>query len=125
MRGSESKAFFPMDDGHNASYAEKRSYSTIGPLTVLSCQNVSYGIQNRQLLENVTFQLAKGEHVGLVGRNGSGKSTLFNLILQNLAPDQAKIECSKGLKLLSVKQEMPEVDLTPLAYLLAQDEESD
>ncbi|MGL4372112.1 MAG: ATP-binding cassette domain-containing protein, partial [Alphaproteobacteria bacterium] len=85
---------------------------------MLSLQQVSYAIPQRQLLENVNFQLSDGQHLGLVGRNGSGKSTLFKLIQEQLAPDQGRIELAKHWKILAVKQEMPDGELSPLAYLL-------
>lgn len=35
---------------------------------------------NRPILDNVSFEIHKGDHVGLVGHTGSGKSTVANLI---------------------------------------------
>ena len=35
---------------------------------------------NRPILNNVSFEIHKGDHVGLVGHTGSGKSTVANLI---------------------------------------------
>lgn len=49
----------------------------------------SYG--ERVLLDNVSFNLRKGERLGLVGRNGCGKSTLFRMILGEEHPDTGSI----------------------------------
>lgn len=47
----------------------------------------TYPGQELRALENVSFKLAAGEHVGLVGRVGSGKSTLVKLIQGLYEPD--------------------------------------
>lgn len=44
-----------------------------------------------QALKDVSFSIARGETVGIVGRNGSGKSTLLQLICGTLAPSQGEI----------------------------------
>ena len=90
---------------------------------MLSLNRINYFIGGRSLLENVSFQIAPNHRVGLVGRNGSGKSTLFNLIQGLVTADAGEIEVAKHYKVLSIKQEMPSGDLSPLAYLLEQDQE--
>ena len=43
-------------------------------------------------LENISFELRKGETLGIVGRNGSGKSTLLQIICGILVPTNGCIE---------------------------------
>ena len=40
---------------------------------------------------NVSFELQKGEILGIIGPNGAGKSTLFNLLSGALMPDKGKV----------------------------------
>lgn len=48
---------------------------------LLSFENVSFGYEAKHsILENVSFNIHKGEMISLVGRNGAGKSTLSKLI---------------------------------------------
>lgn len=65
-------------------------------MSILNVENISHGFGARKLLENATFRLLKGEHVGLVGANGEGKSTFLNIITGKLMPDEGKVEwCSR------------------------------
>ena len=56
-------------------------------------RNVSYQYQGSEMLalDGVTFDLAPGEAIGLVGTSGAGKSTLVDVILGLLKPTQGEI----------------------------------
>lgn len=43
-------------------------------------------------LKNVSFEIKKGETVGIIGRNGSGKSTLLQMICGTLNPTSGSIQ---------------------------------
>ena len=61
-------------------------------MSILTVENVSHGFGARTILENASFRLLKGEHIGLVGANGEGKSTFLNIITGKLPPDSGRIE---------------------------------
>jgi|HubBroStandDraft_4_1064222.scaffolds.fasta_scaffold13813_5 zinc/manganese transport system ATP-binding protein len=48
---------------------------------VLAVDGVSVRLGGRQILDEVTFAIAPGEFVGLIGSNGAGKTTLLRVIL--------------------------------------------
>jgi ABC-2 type transport system ATP-binding protein len=48
-------------------------------------------------LRNVSFNVPKGESVGIVGPNGCGKSTLLRLIAGVMLPDEGEIEVNGGV----------------------------
>ena len=45
-------------------------------------------------LKNVSFNVAKGEVVGIIGKNGAGKSTLLKIISGILKPTEVSVSCS-------------------------------
>jgi len=47
--------------------------------------------ENREVLKGVSFQVKKGEAIGLVGQNGCGKSTLLKLMSRIIYPDSGSI----------------------------------
>ncbi|WP_282145064.1 ABC-F family ATP-binding cassette domain-containing protein [Thomasclavelia cocleata] len=66
-------------------------------MSILNVENVSHDFGGRTILENASFRLLNGEHIGLVGANGEGKSTFLNIITGKLAPDSGKIEWCKRI----------------------------
>jgi ATP-binding cassette subfamily C protein len=48
------------------------------------------------VIKNVSFEIKKGEFIGIIGKSGSGKSTLINLILGLLAPKQGNIKINNS-----------------------------
>ncbi len=63
-------------------------------MSILTVESVSHGFGGRRILEDVSFRLLKGEHVGLVGANGEGKSTFLDIITGKLIPDKGDVEWS-------------------------------
>ncbi len=61
---------------------------------VLGLREKSDKLRDREFwaLDNVSFQLHRGQSLGLVGKNGSGKSTLLRIIAGLIKPDTGLVE---------------------------------
>ncbi len=68
-------------------------------MSILTVKNISHGFGDRAILEDVSFRLLKGEHVGLIGLNGEGKSTFMNIITGKLQPDEGSIEWANNIRI--------------------------
>ena len=68
---------------------EKKSQKADVPF--VSIKNVSFGCDDRLVLENLNFQVNTGEQVTLAGRTGAGKSTIFKLLLGVYRPSKGTV----------------------------------
>lgn len=59
---------------------------------ILSVRNIDKSFGGIRAVRGVSFDVHKGEILGLIGPNGSGKSTLFNCILGQLSPEAGQVE---------------------------------
>lgn len=58
----------------------------------ITLKNVHFGYKSYEpVLENINFEVKKGEMIGLVGSSGTGKSTLINLIMRLYDVNQGEI----------------------------------
>lgn len=73
-------------------------------IPMVSFDNVSKSYGARVLFENVTFNINKGERIGLVGRNGYGKTTLMRIITGEESADDGKVSIPKNYKIGFLKQ---------------------
>lgn len=96
------KAFMELPQGRSGGMesAERSSDAYI------EFQNVSFRYPGTQVpvLQNLSFQIARGEHVALVGENGAGKSTVIKLLCGLYEPDSGDIFI-EGVNIRQIPQE--------------------
>ena len=60
-------------------------------MPLLSFENISIGYDNHSIVENLTFNIEKGDYLTILGENGAGKSTLLKTMLGLIKPLSGKI----------------------------------
>ena len=66
---------------------------------VLQVRNVSKSFDGNKVLNNINFDLYKGERVGIIGKNGIGKSTLLKIIMEKISKDKGEIAIGSRVKI--------------------------
>ena len=60
-------------------------------MTLLKFSDVSLAFGAMPLLDKVSWQIARGERVCIIGRNGTGKSSMLRLVKGEQKPDDGEI----------------------------------
>ena len=76
-------------------------------MAMIGMRDVCWGFGGPPLLEKVTFQIAKGERVCLLGCNGVGKSTLLKLLAGEILPDSGDVWRQQGATVAVLEQDVP------------------
>ncbi len=63
----------------------------------LKCINLTLGYNSKIILENLNFEVTKGDYLCILGENGSGKTTLMKTLLHLLKPISGTIQTGEGL----------------------------
>ncbi len=61
------------------------------PRTVIETRGLTKRFQGLVSVNNVSFQIAEGETLGVIGPNGAGKTTLVNMISGTLTPSEGQV----------------------------------
>lgn len=77
---------------------------------VLSAKNLNKSFGDFKLLEDINFNVYRGEKVGLIGPNGIGKTTLFKMILGEIPYDDGEISVGHQVHTGYFDQEQSDLD---------------
>ena len=58
---------------------------------MLQVRNISKWFGDANVLNQISFNLNRGQRAGLVGPNGCGKSTLLKIIAGEMQPDRGRV----------------------------------
>lgn len=79
-------------------------------MTLLKFSDVSLAYGAMPLLDKVSWQIARGERVCVIGRNGTGKSSMLRLVKGEQHADDGEIWRAPALKIGELPQELPRAD---------------
>ncbi|MET0908235.1 MAG: ATP-binding cassette domain-containing protein, partial [Ilumatobacteraceae bacterium] len=60
--------------------------------TVVRVRNVTKSFGGIRAVDDVSFEVRRGEILGVIGPNGCGKTTLFNCVLGQYRPESGTVE---------------------------------
>jgi ATP-binding cassette, subfamily F, member 3 len=73
-------------------------------------QNLTFEFGARKIVEDATWHIQPGEHIGLIGYNGTGKSTLLKLLAGEYSPTAGTVECSRNISIGYLHQDLLSFD---------------
>ncbi|AKE52810.1 ATP-binding cassette ATPase Uup [Kangiella geojedonensis] len=82
---------------------------------VIEATSVSINYQGRQLIDDFSTLIMRGDKIGIVGPNGCGKSTLIKILLGDLKPDQGAVTLGTKLDIAYFDQHRAQLDETKSA----------
>jgi len=57
----------------------------------LEFRNINFSYENKQIINNLSFEVEGGKFISLVGESGSGKTTLLTLLFRFYDPDSGEV----------------------------------
>ncbi|MCF2513474.1 ATP-binding cassette domain-containing protein [Sphingomonas sp. G124] len=73
--------------------------------TVIDAEHVFKAFGDRQIINDFTLRIQRGDRIGLVGANGTGKTTLLKLLTGELKPDSGSVTQAKTLTGIVIDQQ--------------------
>ncbi|MFZ1683719.1 MAG: ABC-F family ATP-binding cassette domain-containing protein [Candidatus Zixiibacteriota bacterium] len=79
---------------------------------VVAMEKVDLGYNEMPVVENVSFDLYRGDRVGLIGRNGSGKSTILKALIGELEPLGGTLRLGTNVDVAYFDQELSDLNFS-------------
>ncbi|MCI9889188.1 ABC transporter ATP-binding protein [Micrococcales bacterium 31B] len=85
--------------------AENAAHAVTELPSTVAVAHVSARYGTREVLHDISFDVAPGQHVAILGASGSGKSTLLKIIGGQLAPSTGQVSLPEGARTATVFQD--------------------
>ncbi len=73
---------------------------------MINIDHISKIYNARYLFSDISFNIAAGDRIGIIGNNGAGKTTLFEIISGNINPDSGNVSMHRGVTIGYLKQDV-------------------
>ena len=77
---------------------------------VIEAQHIRYGYADRNIVDDFSTRILRGDRIGLIGPNGIGKTTLLKLLLGQLAPLSGTVTTGTRLEIAYFDQQRARLD---------------
>jgi len=88
----------------------KFSSQSRGGNEVLQVKSLGKSLQKLFLFKNLSFQLQRGDRLGIIGPNGTGKTTLLKIIIGEEKADEGEVKVGRNIKLGYYDQHLAELN---------------
>ena len=91
-------------------------------MALLDVAGLTMSFAEKKLYDDASFQLEKGEHMGVVGQNGAGKSTLIKILIGQVLPVAGQVKWQPHTKIgyldqyVDISREITLVDFLKTAF---------
>lgn len=94
-------------------HEEENNKKKVVDFKIIRFTNIAFGYDTKQLMNDINFEINRGDVVQIIGRNGAGKTTIVNLLCGLLQPTQGQIYINDI--------QLEEVDLSGLISVVTQE----
>jgi len=88
-------------------------------MALVNVTDLSIRYRGPSLLDEVSFQIERGQRIGLLGRNGAGKTTLLRILAGQVDPDGGSVTFAPGTRVALLQQDVPRDTGGPVREVVA------